>query len=109
MLKTIINSYRANRQWIAAHALMADLKRDFALLAIRKAIELEPNSKILPKYLEYQSEIELSIGEKDRAFESLTAALNIIENYHYEFTTEQGRLLKNRIRQSIEKLQKAAT
>jgi tetratricopeptide (TPR) repeat protein len=80
-----------------------------ALLAIRKAIELEPNKKVLPKYLEYQGEIELSMGEKDRALASLKTALNIIENYHYEFTTEHGTNLKNRIKEAIEKLRKAAT
>lgn len=75
--------------------------QSLALEAIRKAIELEPNKKKIPKYLELQGHIESSIGKKDLALQSFRRAIEIIRNNLEYFNTPETKDLEKRIYRAL--------
>lgn len=83
---------------------MAEQFQSLALVAIRKAVRIEPDEQNVAKYLELQGHIELSIGKKDLAIKSFNSALKIAQ----KFTTDELKELNNKIVQEIRKLSKEA-
>ena len=65
----LIKSYIAHRNWIKAHELMANQSPDLALIAVRRAINIESDKTKLSEYLELQKNIELAIGRKPNSRE----------------------------------------
>jgi tetratricopeptide (TPR) repeat protein len=105
-----INSYRAHRNWVKAHAEMAGQFQSFALTSIRKAVELEPKKALIPKYLELQGHIESNIGKIDQAFKSFQRAIEIIrDNPKSIFSPEMAELEKRLIKALEELNNKAET
>ena len=102
----LINSYRAHRQWIKAHGMMGGQFQSHALLAIRKAVEIEPEESKLPQYLELQGQIELSLGKIERALESFKRARKIIEKYLVHSNNNEQKKLAHRIDEAITNLER---
>ena len=75
-----------------------------ALIAIRKAIELEPDKLKIPKYLELQGHIESSIGKIDLALQSFQRAKQIIKDNPKLFTSAEASDLEKRISKAIDDL-----
>ena len=101
----LINSYRAQRNWIKAHALIGSQDKSLALLAIRKAINLEPNEKKIPEYLELQGHIESSIGKLDLALQSFHRAIKIMRENRALFNRKETAELERRILEAIEEIE----
>ena len=78
--------------------------QSLALLAIRKAVDLEPDLNKLPSYLELQGHIEDNLGKKELALQSFIRAKEIIEKNPINFTTEESKKLYSNILSSIEKI-----
>ena len=102
----LINSYRAHRQYIKAHGMMGGQFQSLALLAIRKAVEIEPEENKLPQYLELQGQIELSLGKKERALESFKQARKILKKYLVLSNNNKRKKLANRMDEAITNLKK---
>ena len=107
MLKTI-NSYSAHRNWIKTHGLMAGEFQSLALVAIQKAVELEPNLKLIPKYLELQAQIESSVGKWDQALQTFQRATGILRNNPNLFDTQDSKAIEKRILEAIEEINSKA-
>jgi tetratricopeptide (TPR) repeat protein len=99
-----INSYRANKNWVKAHALMRDQFQSLALLAIRKAVELEPNQKKIPEYLELQGHIESGIGKVDLAVQTFQSAVKIIDENPASFSNVESKDLRRRLYAALEEI-----
>lgn len=105
----LIKSYRANRNWIKAHALMGGQFQSLALIAIQKAIDLEPDIKKLPGYLELQGHIENSLGKRELALKSFMRAKEIIAGNANQFTSEESKKLYHNILESIDEIKTKKT
>jgi len=103
-MMNIINSYRAHRNWVKAHANMGGQSQSLALIAIRRAIELEPNKILIPKYLEFQGHIESSIGKNDQALKSFQRATEIMRDNPELFTSPETTELQKRMIKEIKEL-----
>ena len=66
----LIKSYRANNYWIKAHAQMGCQFKGLALVSIRRVVDLEPDIKKIPEYLELEGHIESSIGKLEIALKT---------------------------------------
>lgn len=87
-----------------AHAFMANMSPDLALVAIRRSVKYESDEKILPKFLELQGRIELDLGKSDLAIQTFFYAQKIIvENPEY-FKNGDTKDLKERIGSAINEL-----
>lgn len=75
-----------------------------ALIAIRKAIELEPDKLQIPKYLELQGHIESSIGKIALALDSFQRAKQIIRDNPKLFTSAEASELEKGIISAIKQL-----
>ena len=104
-----VRSYRANRNWLKAHALMGGQFQSLALVAIRKAVELEPDIKKVPKYLELQGHIESSIGKLNIAMQSFQSAIEIIEKNDSSFLDKESKDLNKRLQEALEDINAKAT
>ena len=104
-----IRSYRANRHWLKAHALMGGQFQSLALVAIRKAVELEPDIKKVPKYLELQGHIESSIGKLDIAMQTFQSAIEIIEKNNSSFLDKESKGLGKRLQEALEEINSKTT
>ena len=78
--------------------------QSLALVAIRKAIELEPNKMLVPKYLELQGHIQSSIGKIGLALQSFQRAKQIIKGNPKLFTSAEASDLEKRISKAIDEL-----
>ena len=76
-IKSIIATWRYHR----ALGLYGNRFQSLALLQVRKAVAIEPDEKIKPRYLLLQSEIEMEIGKIEIALNTLSSAKNIIEKH----------------------------
>ena len=79
-----------------------------ALITIRKAIELEPDKLKIPKYLELQGRIELSIGKIEMALDSFQRAKQIIRDNPKLFTSSEAFELEKRIISAVNELNSRA-
>ena len=68
-----------------------------ALGTIQKAIKIEPNEKYMPRYLSFQAEIEMGLGKKEEALESLRKAKHIIAKYPEYWKSSKRRGLAIRV------------
>ena len=50
LMVKILKSYLAHRNWMKAHALMANISPDLALVAIRRSVAYESDEKLLAKF-----------------------------------------------------------
>jgi tetratricopeptide (TPR) repeat protein len=104
-----IDSYIANRNWIKAHALMGDQFHSLALLAIRKAVDIEPDIEKVPAYLELQGHIESSIGKIEMALRSFQRAVQIISENPELFHSKESKKLGERIKAAIAEMKTLET
>ena len=96
----IIKSYIAQHYWVKAHSLMGNQMHSLALVAIRKAVKMQPDEEKVPEYLELQGNIEESIGKTELALKTFRLAIEIIN----KFDNKNFKILKNRIVESIDKI-----
>ena len=82
--------------------------QSLALIAIRKAVELEPNEKKIPEYLELQGQIESSIGKNDLALQSFQKAIKIISENRAQFTRHEIAELEKSILEAIKEIEERA-
>jgi tetratricopeptide (TPR) repeat protein len=104
-----INSYIANRNWIKAHALMGGQFHSLALVAIRKAVDIEPNIEKVPAYLELQGHIESNIGKNEIALQSFQRAVQIMSENSDLFLAKESKELSERIKAAIEEMKSVET
>ena len=92
-----------------AHALMANISPDLALVAIRRSVEYEPDEKLLPKLFELQGQIESDLGKFDLAIQTFLNARKIIEKHPEYFKSGDTKELKERIFTAIEEFKNQET
>lgn len=78
--------------------------QSFALINIRKAVELESTTNKIPMYLELQGHIESSIGKKESALTSFRRAIKIIKDNPSLFTIDESEELEQRLNEAIENI-----
>ena len=83
--------------------------QSLALVAIRKAVELEPDIKKVPKYLELQGHIESSIGKLDIAMQTFQSAIGIIEKNNSSFLDKESKGLSKRLQEALEEINSKTT
>ena len=88
---------------------MGNQSQSLALLAIRKAVELEPDIKKIPEYLELQGNIELSVGKHDHAVQSFLKAAELLNENSSLIKHAKFRELSERINASIEEAKNEKT
>ena len=57
----LFKSYIAHKNWIKAHSLLANQSPDMAFIAIKKALDVEPDDEKKLKYLELKKNIESAL------------------------------------------------
>ena len=80
-----------------------------ALDSIRKASQWEPKEKYLPRYLSLQSELEISLGKKGKAYETLLTAKQIIDIYNDFWLSNDQKDITERINDVFENLKLETT
>ena len=83
--------------------------QSLALLAIRKAVKLEPDVTKIPEYLELQGIIELSVGKYDHAVQSFLKAAEVLNDNSSLLNQVKFRELSERINASIEETKNKKT
>lgn len=99
---SIIKAIIANFYWQAALRHLGISSPDSALDAIRKAAKIEPNEKVLPRYLVLQGELEMGLGRKEKAAETFEAAKKIIKKYPEYWYSDAQRDITKRLDNAIE-------
>ena len=80
-----------------------------ALVSIRRAVDLEPDIKRIPAYLELEGNIESSIGKFEIALKTFQRALEIMYDNPREFVSVENQELKIRLLDALEKLKNTET
>lgn len=75
-----------------------------ALGTIRKAVKIEPNEKVIPRYLVLQGELELELGHKEKAVETFEMAKNLIKKYPEFWYSDAQKDLLERLNSALRDL-----
>ena len=92
-----------------AHALMANISPDLALVAIRRSVAYESDEKLLAKFLELQGRIESDLGKFDLAIQTFRYARKIIEKHPEYFKSGDAKDLRERIFTAIKEFNNEET
>ena len=88
---------------------MGDQFHSLALMAIRKAVDIEPDIEKVPGYLELQGHIESSIGKNEMALQSFQRAVQIMSVNPGLFLSKESKKLSERIEAAITEMKSLET